>query len=453
MLDPLKEVFEEGLPEVEDEEDGEIIEDKMPYMKFGYSKSLPIHQNEFDVLKAFKSNEAIKKYKFANMSGLVIEVMNFGATILTIKMPDKFGNITDVLLGFDTVDEYYERNCKFGAMIGRTANITEDGTFKMGSELHFLRKNARAHHRDGGVMSFDKVLWKSYVDTATNSLILSYFSNHHEEGYPGNLLTKISMRLSDENEFIIDMNATCDEKTPVDISPRLFFNLAGHESGEDTIKNHKILINADMYIRQNSHGVPSGTLKHVNQTYFDLRTPKPFHFALDKIRGGGYNHTFCLNKANRDSNGMLFAGRLEESEYGRYVEVWTDSPGLYFYTANDFPESNHLYLEDEVGHVEDTTKSALSTKLLSNASKLQGKQNFYYFRHGAVAIAPQGYPNSVNIPEFPSCIVQPHKPFQRKIIYKFGVSNKIIARRHKVSKEQEITGISLMTQMAAGTIE
>lgn len=459
MMDPLKEMFEEeGVPEGEmEDEDLDVTEEKMLYKRFGFSKSLPIHQDEYDEFKLFNSN--VKKYRLANTNGLVIEVMNFGATTLSIKMPDKYGNVADILLGFDTADDYYTRDSKIGAMIGRTANIIEDATFKLGSEIHFLRKNARAHHKDGGVMSFDKMIWKSYVETTTNSLILTYFSNHQEDGYPGNLLTKVVMKLSDENELIMDIHATTDEKTPVDISPRLFFNLAGHESGEETIKNHKLLINADMYIKQNSQGVPTGALKHVNQTYFDLRTPKPFHFALDKIRGGGYNHTFCLNKANRDSNGMLFAARLEESEHGRYVEIWTDSPGLYLYTANQFPESTDADLAEEELTAEEQARSTLSTKsnkaqskYIFNSGRLIGKQDFSYSRHGAVAIAPQGYPNSVNIPEFPTAIIHPHIPFQRKIIYKFGVSNKIIPRPN-ASKEQGTPQVSKTVHSSLNMIQ
>ncbi|KAI5709683.1 hypothetical protein M8J76_000532 [Diaphorina citri] len=441
MLDPLKEVFEEGLLEGGEEEEIEEVEEKIPTKRFGYSKALPIYQDEFDVLNLYSSKEPIKKYKFSNKSGLLIEVMNFGATILTVRMPDKFGNTGDVLLGFATVQEYYEQNCKFGAMIGRTSNIIEDANFQHGNELHFLRKNSDAHHRDGGVMSFDKVIWKSYVEKATNTLIMTYLSENQEEGYPGNLLTRISMKLSDENEFIITINAVCDESTPVDIAPRLFFNLAGHGAGEEKIKDHKMQINADMYIMQDSRGIPTGRLKHVNQTYFDLRTPRPFHFALDRIRGGGYKHTFCLNKSHRyDAQGVVFAGRLEEPESGRYVEIWTDAPGLYFYTANNFPKPECP--EEEV-QAEEPIMSTISqpkpmSKSESRIGGLFGKHDKQYFRHGAVALSPQGYPNSVNMPTFPSSIIQPHKAFQRKIIYQFGVSSKIMAHPKAIKSKENV---------------
>ncbi|KAL1463475.1 hypothetical protein WDU94_015223 [Cyamophila willieti] len=438
MLQTLPEVQEEGLPEEEHEE---IMEEPIPYKRFGYSKALPIIQDEYDFLKLYDSKERVKKFKFSNEGGLRIEVMDFGATIVSVRTPDKFGDIDDILLGFDTVQDYYKRNCKFGAMLGRTTNIIEDAYFKLGNDVHFLRKNAETHHRDGGLISFDKIMWKSYIDKATNTLIMTYLSENKEEGYPGNVLTKILMYLSDENEFIVTIDASCDSPTPVDISPRLFFNLAGHGSGEEKMRDHKIMINADMYIMQDSQGIPTGRVKHVNQTYFDLRIPRPFHAALDRIRGGGYKHTFCLNNAHRDGLGLIFAARLEECNYGRYIEIYTNAPSLYFSTANNFPETP--YTEDE--YRQSSSENRVSTishsksmggKSGSQTERLFGKENMLYFRHGAVALSPQGYPNSVNMPTFPSCIIRPHQPFQRKIIYKFGVSRKILTHP-KTNKDND----------------
>lgn len=330
-------------------------------------------------------------FTLTNANGLVVKISNFGGVITSIITPDKHGNSGDIVLGFNDVEGYIKNPSFFGALVGRYANRIDKGQFELNGEKYQLAVNSGGNHLHGGVTGFDKVLWQTKSFTTENSvgLVLTHFSPDGDQGYPGNLTVNATYELTNNNELMITYKATTDKSTPINLTQHPYFNLAG--SG--TILEHKLEINADRYTPINDNLIPTGEYRAVDGTPFDFtKSHKIGDFITQEDpqlkSGGGYDHNWVLNKNANDTWGM--GARVYEPGSGRILEVWTDSPGMQFYSGN--------FLN----------------------GKANGKGTRFVYR-GALCLEPQSFPDSPNKPDFPTTILSPDTEYSRKIMFRFLV--------------------------------
>ncbi|XP_073978568.1 galactose mutarotase-like isoform X2 [Rhodnius prolixus] len=323
---------EEGAVEVKVEEAEELGEEEI--------SELPIIDEPTESTK-----QVVKRYTFINSKNTAIQVINYGATVISISVADKNGHFSDVILGFDKIEDYQsETNPYFGGTLGRFSSIISDGTFKLGSEEFYLSQNSGQNHVLGGCYGFDKVMWDSCV--YKDRVIMTYVSMDVEEGYPGILMVQTEFSLTKNNSFIVHTKATSSKPTIIGLSNNLIFNLAGHGTGPTGLKQHSLIVNADKFVKTDfDTGVPTGELQNVGATFYDLRVPRPLSKAIVKAPGGGYDQTFCLTKGLQ-RHSVSFATRLVHPESGRFLEIQTDQPGLHVYTCNRLPNPDPTFVEE-----------------------------------------------------------------------------------------------------------
>ena len=333
-----------------------------------------------------------KLFKLKNKNGIEVTITNFGGKIVSILVPDKEGQYEDVVLGYDNIENYINGNPYFGAIVGRHANRIARGEFTLDGKTYYLNKNAGNTHLHGGDNGFHNVFWDAVPTTlnGNEALILHYLSRDGEENYPGNLKVTVIYRLSDSNELHISLYAETDKPTIVNLTNHPFFNLAGAGNGD--ILHHKAYINADKFTPMNEDMVPTGELKDVSGTPFDFRKMKTIGKDIDKEDeqlkiGNGYDHNFVLNKTSDED--ISLAARILEPFTGRIMEVWTDQPGLQFYTGNFLDGSD------------------------------VGKGGKPYERRSAFCLEAQHFPDAPHHPNFPSTTLRPGEHFSHNCIYKF----------------------------------
>jgi aldose 1-epimerase len=301
-------------------------------------------------------------------------------------MPDRSGDMGDVVAGFDNLDGYLKPPPYFGAIIGRYGNRIGKGRFSLDGVEYTLAKNDGENHLHGGIRGFDKRVW-SVTTSSPQSLELQYLSKDGEEGYPGNLSAIVAYTLTDANELKIDYSATTDKDTVVNLTNHSYFNLAG--AGD--ILGHEVVINADRFTPVDKGLIPTGELRSVAGTPFDFRTPKTIGQRIEQkdeqlLLGHGYDHNWVLN---RSGSGLAMAARVTDFKSGRVMEVLTTEPGLQFYTGN--------FLD----------------------GTLQGKGKVYA-RRSAFCMETQHFPDSPNKPNFPSTILKPGEKYQTTTVYRFS---------------------------------
>ncbi len=338
--------------------------------------------------------DGIALYELKNDNGVVVKITNYGATVTSILAPDRKGNFADIALGYDRVEDYMNAVDKpyFGSIVGRYGNRIAKGKFTLNGETYTLATNNGSNHLHGGVIGFDKVVWSGSPISGDGftGLELTYMAKDREEGYPGNLSMKVTYKLNNDNELVIDYYATTDKATPVNLTNHTYFNLAGEGNG--TILGHKLMVNADRFTPVDETLIPTGELKPVKGTPFDFTSPKAIgHDIKQKNQqlkfGGGYDHNFVLNKGN---GGMTLAATVYEPISGRFMEVLTEEPGIQFYCGN--------FLD----------------------GRLTGKAGKPYVHRGGFCLETQHYPDSPNQPNFPSCILKPGQVYKTKTIYRFS---------------------------------
>ena len=332
----------------------------------------------------------INLYKLTNKNGVTVEITNFGGKIVTIIVPDRKGNFKDIVLGFDTIDEYIKGNPYFGALIGRSANRISKAKFVLEGKEYQLAKNIGENHLHGGIKGFNDVVWDADLDEKDQVLELSYLSKDGEENYPGNLLVKVTFSLTDENELEISYHAETDQITIVNLTHHSFFNLAGEGNGD--ILDHQVMINADAFTPVNEDVIPTGEIRDVMGTPMDLREFTPIRKDIDaddeQIRiGSGFDHNWVINK---DEGVMAFAAAAFEPESGRYMEVWTDQPGIQLYAGNFLDGSD------------------------------MGKGGKAYERRTAFCFETQHFPDTPNHKNFPSTVLKPGEVYNYTCTYKFS---------------------------------
>jgi aldose 1-epimerase len=333
----------------------------------------------------------VNLYTLKNSTGMVVQITNFGGKVVNLWTPDKNGNYGDIVLGFNTIDEYLATSEKyFGSLIGRYGNRIAGGHFTIGDSTYTLARNNGENALHGGIKGYNNVVWDA-VQTDDQTLVLTYLSPDGEEGYPGNLNVKVQYQLTNDNELKIEYWATTDKATPVNLTHHSFFNLKG--AGQGTVNDHVLQINADYYTPVDAGLIPTGELAPVEGTPMDFRTPTAIGARIDadfeQLKfGNGYDHNWVLNPA---TEGLTVAAKVVEPVTGRTMEVLTNEPGLQFYGGN--------FLNGTV----------------------TGKEGVPYVFRGALCLETQHYPDSPNKPEFPSTILEPGSEYYSICIYKFGV--------------------------------
>ena len=310
---------------------------------------------------------------------------------MNLWVPDRNGEYDDVVLGYETLDEYVEKGKYYGALIGRYGNRIAAGRFYLDGIDYELATNNRANHLHGGNTGYNHVVWDA-KRISNNELELTYLSVDGEEGYPRNLNIKVIYSLKEDNSLSIIYSATTDQATPVNLTHHSFFNL--HGAGKGSINDHILQINASNYTPVVEGLIPTGEIAPVKDTPFDFTLPTAIGARLDQeneqfVFGLGYDHNFAL-----DGTGLRVVAEVEEPKSGRVMEVITDEPGLQFYGGNFLNGTDF------------------------------GKGSLPYKYREAFCLETQHFPDSPNHSNFPSTILKPGETYSSICIYKFSIQKK-----------------------------
>lgn len=334
------------------------------------------------------NGKAVSLYTLFNKNGVSVDITNYGAKIIRLMTPDKNGKFDDVVLGFDTLEEVMEKEIYFGAICGRFANRIKDGKFNIDGVEYTLPINNGTNSLHGGIHGYNEKVW-TVKSVAQQELVLELFSPDGEEGYPGNLTVTATYILSDENEIKIHYEATTDKPTVIGLTNHSYFNLKG--AGNGTIKDHVLQINADFYTVLDESFALTGEIRPVEGTPFDFSQPTVVGNRIDDeayVPGWGIDNNWCIRK--HQTGEIALAGTVYEPVSGRKMEVLTTQPGMQIYTGNWI-------------------------------DKVTGKEGKIYDRQDAICLETQGFPNSPNIPFFPSPVLRPEKKYDEWCVYKFSV--------------------------------
>jgi aldose 1-epimerase len=329
-------------------------------------------------------NKDIFEITIENSKGVKLVFYNYGGIVKNFITPDKNGHPDDIVLGFDDLEGYFGEHPYFGALIGRFANRIAKGKFSLHGKEYTLAVNNFGNHLHGGIEGIDKKVWDVELIDLENEAgaQLLYISQDGEEGYPGNLKIEVKILLSENNELIFEYKGSSDKDTPVNLTHHGYFNL----SGKEDILDHELKIHADKITPKDETGIPTGELLNVEGTAFDFNEFRPIgEFFPDD---DGFDHNYVLKGEN---GGQKQAAILVDKLSGRKVEVYTTEPGMQLYTSAGLDGT------------------------------ITGKNGKSYQKFGAVCLETQNFPDAVNKPEFPSCIVGPGKSYYQKTTYKVGI--------------------------------
>ena len=338
---------------------------------------MDIKKNEFKM----KNGQNVIQYTLVNNNGMSVSIQNLGATITNIFVPDREGHNDDVVLGYNTPDEYLKNDPYFGVICGRYANRINKGRFTLDGKIYELPVNNGPNHLHGGPNGFHIQLWDSTSKVSDNllSVVLKYKSKDGEEGYPGNLDVQVTYSLNNLNELRIDYYATTDKSTHLNLTNHSYFNLAG----TGNIFEHALTIDSDFYTINNENMIPLGNLESVENSLIDFRNPVLLGDRIPQMETG-YDHNFVLKNEGQ----LKKAASAYHAASGRLLEVITDQPGLQLYTA--------YYVEG-----------------------VTGKKGIHHHYDG-FALETQHYPDSPNQLQFPSTRLNPGESFNSSTIYRFS---------------------------------
>lgn len=335
----------------------------------------------------------VELYTLTNANGLEAKITNYGGIVVSLLVPDRDGKPGDVVLGYETLEEYIENNPYFGTLVGRYGNRIARGKFTLEGIEYTLAQNDGENHLHGGLKGFDKVVWKADAVRSKNSvgLKLTYLSKDGEEGYPGNLSVTVVYTLTNDNELKIEYTAVTDKVTIVNLTHHGYFNLAGAGLGD--ILGHELMIKADRFTPVDKGLIPTGELRSVKGTPMDFTRAVAIGARIDQaaeqlVLGGGYDHNWVLN--NGDGS-LALAARVYEPTTGRVMEVYTTEPGIQFYSGN-----------------------FLDGSITGKGGKVYG------YRYG-FCLETQHFPDSPNKPDFPSTVLKPGETYTTTTIYTFSV--------------------------------
>jgi aldose 1-epimerase len=323
-----------------------------------------------------------------NKNGVEVGLTNLGARIISLETPDKNGLFHDIVLGYDTFDEYLNDKLFMGCVVGRYANRISKGKITIDATDYLLSQNDRENTIHGGFQGFDKKIWET--EKAGNSVRMTYCSEDGEEGFPGKLNVSVTFELTENDELIIEYKAQTTKDTVVNLTHHTYFNLGGKVSS--TILDHVLSIDSDSITEIDSSLIPTGNFLEVKNTPFDFRTPKTIGSQINLNHpqlkfGNGFDHNWVLNKK---PNELSKAAILFEPTSGRTVEFFTTKPGIQIFTANFGTDS------------------------------VLGKDGLFIQARSGVAIEPQFFPDSPNQPIFPSSVLKASENYHHQTILKFS---------------------------------
>jgi aldose 1-epimerase len=329
--------------------------------------------------------QEVTLYTLDNGKGIKLSVMNYGATIVNLLTPDRKGASSDIVLGFDEFSPYQTESPYFGSIVGRYANRIKNGKFSLPGKSYQLAINNPPNTLHGGNKGFDKQIWQVEIpDPHVPSIRFSRLSADGEEGYPGNLRVSVAYTLTASNELTISYVADTDQATILNLSNHAYFNLAGQGNG--TILTQQLTLNAGHYTPVDGNLIPTGKIAPVQNTPMDFRRATEVGKQLKQA--GGYDHNFVLDK-QPDGGALQFAASVYDVNSGRLMKIYTDQPGIQFYSGN--------FLDGTI----------------------KGKDGKVYPQHSAIVLETQHFPDSPNQPDFPSTVLRPGKKFMSTTRYVF----------------------------------
>ncbi|HKH91388.1 MAG TPA: aldose epimerase family protein [Gemmatimonadaceae bacterium] len=334
-------------------------------------------------------------FTLVNAHGIRARILSYGGIVQLLETPDRAGKLDDIVLGFDDMQGYVKSSPYFGAIVGRYGNRIARGRFTLDGKTYSLAINNPPNHLHGGIKGFDKVVWdaQSFRSDSGTGVVLTYTSPDGDEGYPGNLRTRVTYTLTDRDELAIDYEATTDKATPVNLTNHTYWNLAG--DGKRDILGHVLTLDADSLTPVDSTLIPTGQVMPAAGTPFDFRTPTAIGARVNdphvQIRyGRGYDHNIVLTRGGR--TGLAHAARVTEPTTGRTLDISTTEPGVQFYSGN-FLDGTAV-----------------------------GKSGRVYRHRYGLALETQHYPDSPNKPNFPSVILRPGETYRTRTVLTFGVT-------------------------------
>ncbi len=330
-------------------------------------------------------------YILKNKNGAEAAFTNYGAHLVSLLVPDKTGKLTNVVIGFDDIDNYKKAmSAYYGATIGRYGNRIAKGHFKLDGKEYNLFINNKPNTLHGGKKGFNDVVWDA-TQSGDSTLTLTYLSKDMEEGFPGNLNVKVTYQLENDNALKISYEATTDKNTVINLTNHSYFNLNGAGSG--TVLNHTLMLDAANYLPIDPTSIPFGKITPVAGTPFDFTKTQTIGSRIETAdeqlkNGKGYDHNFVLDKHDLATPIAIVTG----DQSGIKMEVYTDQPGIQFYSGN-FMDGSHTIL----GGKKDEKRTA-------------------------IALETQHFPDSPNQPQFPSTELKPEETYKTSTIYKFSVN-------------------------------
>ncbi len=320
----------------------------------------------------------IDLYTLTNANGLSCKICTYGGIMTEFQAPDREGNFTNIVLGYDRLEDYLEGKDYRGAIIGRVANRIANASFTLNGKTYPLAANLGPHHLHGGLRGFDKRVWLAHPLTTPEgvALALRYVSPDNEEGYPGTLTVNVIYVLTDTNELCLTYSANTDQPSPVNLTIHPYWNLAG----KGDILRHELTVAADHYAPVDSQFIPTGKIEPVEGTPFDFRSPRAMGSRFSRLacKPPGYAETYVLK---REKGGVVFAARARDPESGRVLELLTQQPGLVVYTGT-----------------------------------------FLNPPYTGFCLEAQNFPDAVHHDNFPSCILAPGETYRHETICQFSTA-------------------------------
>ncbi|KAB1212265.1 Aldose 1-epimerase [Morella rubra] len=324
-----------------------------------------------------------------NNGTMRVLITNLGCTITSLSVPDKDGKLADVVLGFDSLEPYLKGAAPyFGCIVGRVANRIKDGKFALNGVDYSLPINKPPNSLHGGHKGFDKQVWEvtEYRKDENPSITFKYHSCDGEEGYPGDVSVTATYTLTSSTTMRLDMEAVPQNKpTPISLAQHTYWNLAGHNSGN--ILDHSIQIWANHVTPVDQNTIPTGEIMPVKGTPFDFTTQKRVGELIHEV-GIGYDHNYVLD-CGEEKSVLKHAARVKDPSSSRVLNLWTNAPGMQFYTGN-------------------------------YVSQVVGKESAVYGKHAGLCLETQGFPNAINQPNFPSVVVQPGEQYKHTMLFEFS---------------------------------
>ncbi len=336
--------------------------------------------------------DTMREFWLESDAGARARLIDYGATLVSLEIPDREGRLADVVLGFDDLERYRGPHPHFGSTIGRYANRIARGRFDLDGRAFTLATNDGSHHLHGGTRGFDRVTWQAdiVIDPNGTEVAFRYRSEDGEEGYPGNLDVVVRFRLTHCNELWIDYEAVADATTIVNLTHHSYFNLAGGDPGD--ILGHRLQLLANEYLPVDEALIPTGEIAPVEGTPMDFREMRSIGSRIAET--GGYDHNFVLDKSSAAnsalSSELTLAAVVSEPSSGRRMEIHTSEPGIQFYTSN------------------------------SLNGDLTGKRGASYHRHAALCLETQHFPDSPNRGAFPSTRLEAGERYSQTTVHRFS---------------------------------